>query len=581
MDSAAEISDNQSRKRTARACDSCYKRKRCRSAIGADIIISLALLTEYSPSSSGSQPPASVAVHFAGRELGVISLLTGIPFLLPEGQKWIESRTGQPISVDKLTPIRPPWEKERAQSTNELLMSMQAQKHFELPEWAVVQSYYQAFLNSNVVQRIFPIIDAVLFQETMNAAYHESYSHFSYGQAGIRACMFAFVAFVSRLPPVKSQLGSFSRTPIDSEAMATKAEFLLAQVLQEPASLEGIQTVTLLTLFELASGNMRAASYYGAIAARLLFMLGGNLTSGRTIRPSDERSQRKRRHIRNLFWICYTVDKDVALRTGQPPTISDENCDLTLPEGYMERLWHAIDDENSPYDQPVFPFDLRLSIIKSRAHTALYSVSSLQKSDAELLKAIRELDDELEQWRLSVPPEWRPTMSFKFEAPDPTASMHSVMVRLNYHLCMTIIHQASSRCKAWVNAQSGIMEGVSSSLALSVEASRSTLSYLEAAEHVLVDGIFWTLIFYPMSALLAIFCNILQNPLDPQSRKDLDLLKIASGMVERVFSRQLSSVKEVVHLKLVANFVVELKQLAGCAIEKAWAERSAGSRMQE
>lgn len=210
-----------------------------------------------SPSSSGSQPPASVAVHFAGRELGVISLLTGIPFLLPEGQKWIESRTGQPISVDKLTPIRPPWEKERAQSTNELLMSMQAQKHFELPEWAVVQSYYQAFLNSNVVQRIFPIIDAVLFQETMNAAYHESYSHFSYGQAGIRACMFAFVAFVSRLPPVKSQLGSFSRTPIDSEAMATKAEFLLAQVLQEPASLEGIQTVTLLVSVLFASASQQ------------------------------------------------------------------------------------------------------------------------------------------------------------------------------------------------------------------------------------------------------------------------------------------------------------------------------------
>jgi hypothetical protein len=157
----------------------------------------------------------------------------------------------------------------------------------------------------------------------------------------------------------------------------------------------------------------------------------------------------------------------------------------------MELLWHAIEDENSPYVQPVFPFDLRLSIIKSRAHTALYSVRALQKSDAELLKAIRELDDELEQWRLSVPPDWRPTMSFKFEAPDPNASMHSVMLRLNYHLCMTIIHQASSRCKAWVNVQSRITEGVSSSLALSVEASRSTLCYLEAAEHVLVDGIFW------------------------------------------------------------------------------------------
>jgi hypothetical protein len=213
--------------------------------------------TYSSPNSSRSQPPASssAAVHFAGRELGVVSLLTGILFLLPEGQEWIESRTGQPISVDKLTLVRLPWEKERAQSSNELLMSMQAQKHFELPERAVVQSYYQAFLKSNVMQRIFPIIDAVLFQDTMNAAYHESHSRFAYGQAGIRACMFAFVAFVSRLPPVKSQLGSFSRTPIDIEAMVTKAEFLLAQVLQESASLEGIQTVTLLVSFLFASAG--------------------------------------------------------------------------------------------------------------------------------------------------------------------------------------------------------------------------------------------------------------------------------------------------------------------------------------
>lgn len=82
-------------------------------------------------------------------------------------------------------------------------------------------------------------------------------------------------------------------------------------------------------------------------------------------------------------------------------------------------------------------------------------------------------------------------MSFSQETPDPNMSMHSVMLRLNYHLCMTIIHQASSRCKAWAKGQSGVMEGISSSLTLSVEASRSTLLYLEAAEHVLVDGVFW------------------------------------------------------------------------------------------
>lgn len=252
-------------------------------------------------------------------------------------------------------------------------------------------------------------------------------------------------------------------------------------------------TMVFQTLYELSSGNMRGANYFGALTARLLFMLGANLASSRTHLQS-ERAIKSQRVLRNLFWISYTLDKDVALRTGQPPTIADENCDLTLPPGYLDSVKSDPEDTDESWVQPVFPFDLRLSIIKSRAHTALYSVQALQKSDADLLKSIRELDDELEEWRLSLPPQKRPTMSFSQDTSDPNITMHSVFLRLNYYLCMTIIHQASSRCKAWVEG-SGMMDGVSSSLALSVEASRSTLCYLEAAEHVLVDGTFWYVSF--------------------------------------------------------------------------------------
>lgn len=72
-----------------------------------------------------------------------------------------------------------------------------------------------------------------------------------------------------------------------------------------------------------------------------------------------------------------------------------------------------------------------------------------------------------------------------------------------------------------------------------------------------------------MSALLAIFCSILQTPSDPQATKDLGLLRTATGIMERVFLRQLSSVNEVIHIKLVADFVSELYRLARCAIEEA------------
>lgn len=47
-------------------------------------------------------------------------------------------------------------------------------------------------------------------------------------------------------------------------------------------------------------------------------------------------------------------------------------------------------------------------------------------------------------------------------------------------------------------------------------------------------------------------------------------------MIERIFSRKLHA-NEVVHFKLVADFIIELKRLAECAIDKAWAEQRAAS----
>ncbi|KAJ5758508.1 transcriptional regulator family: Fungal Specific TF [Penicillium odoratum] len=536
-----------------------------------------------SPSASSSasisnQPilSSSVGVHFAGRELGVISFLTGIPYLLPEGQKWIESRTGQTVSSEKFSPARAPWEKERGQISNTIMMNLRNDNLFELPDRRSVEVYFDAYKRSTVMRRLFPVVDPELFAETISEAYRQPRSSFGFGQASARACVIAFAAFSARLPPVVAAVRDPACVSLqgDHEVLASKAQFLLSQVVQEPANLEGAQAVIMLTLYEVSSGNMRATNYFAAIAGRLIFMLGGNLTNSR-VHLKGERDQRRQQQLRNLFWIIYTMDKDVALRTGQPPNIADENCDLTLPPGYEEHSFMDPEDVNMVYSQPSFPFDLRLSIIKSRTHTALYSVSAMRKSDADLLKSIRELDDELEAWRLSIPAQWRPTMSFSAETSDPNVSMHSVMLRLNYYLCMSIIHAASSRCQAWRQGN-GMLDGVNSSLALSVEASRSTLCYLEAGEHVLVEGIFWILIFYPISALLSIFCSILSNPLDPRSRDDMDRLKMATFMMERLFRRRHSS-NEYLHFKLVADFVAEMTRLAECAIDKAWREQSSGS----
>ncbi|KAL5343585.1 hypothetical protein BJX70DRAFT_385371 [Aspergillus crustosus] len=620
-------------KRTARACDACYKRKiKCDAALPkcnwcshhdspciferkirrtrkraaavkdsaglprsqlSDRIAKIEkLLSEKLPQESCqccrlSHPPSlaqpsasSVPLHFAGRELGAISLFTGIPFILPEGQEWVQSRTGQKLAFDQFTSSRAPWEKQRGQNSNTMLSHLQAPNAFDLPDRALLELNFEVYRTS-LMQRVFPVVDPVLFWTTINTAYKQHASGSDTVNVGSKACIFAFAAFVSVLCyPCFLQIGR--EVPrFEEEACVAKTRYLLCQVLLEPPTLEGLQAVTMLALLELVSGNLQSANYYGSISARMIFMLKGHIYTDQPLwlpSASADTGLRTRTHIRNLFWLLYTIEQDVCLRTGQAQLFSEENCDLTMPPGYEDEMRTTLEYHHTSTDlpeNPVFPMDLRLSVVKARAYSALYSFKALKKTDAEILKDVRELDDELERWRLSVPPKWRPTLSFSHERPDPNCSMHSVILRLNYHLCMTIIHQASSRCKSW--SQGCVTDGVSSSLALSVEASRSTLLYLETSGHVLVDGAFWTLIFYPMSALLAIFCNILQTPAEPQASKDLSLLKSATGMLERVFLRQAYSVNELVHVKLVADFVNELCRLASCAMDKAWKERTSGT----
>lgn len=90
---------------------------------------------------------------------------------------------------------------------------------------------------------------------------------------------------------------------------------------------------------------MRATNYFAAIAARFLFMLGANL--GNPPQGSQSiRAGKRHRSLRNLFWICYTLDKDICLRTGRlftsifPSILApnfDDNPSFIRPTTYNRR----------------------------------------------------------------------------------------------------------------------------------------------------------------------------------------------------------------------------------------------------
>lgn len=242
--------------------------------------------------------------------------------------------------------------------------------------------------------------------------------------------------------------------------------------------------------FQYFLGDLQAATVSVSIATRLLYAFGAHTQYGNS--QSYDKSIPEF-HLRDLFWLCYSFDKDICLRTGQPPSIQDTCCDLTLPTGYAQiqdsnilRDTLSIDD----HTLPLYPFDLRLSQIKSEAYQALYSASARRKTDTEILSSILELDEALEQWRLSLHPDFRPTLWFSPEMPVSAMNTQTTMLRLAYYHCVNIIHQASERCRFSQEHGPG-HDGIRSSISLTINASRSTLSYLQTALPVVKGECFW------------------------------------------------------------------------------------------
>jgi hypothetical protein len=223
-------------------------------------------------------------------------------------------------------------------------------------------------------------------------------------------------------------------------------------------------------------------------AARVLFALGGH-------RKPQYGETSEHSHARNLFWLCYILDKEISIRTVRPPIIKDEDCDLDLPANYI----HCISENLLSVDDPIrypgllFPSDIRLAMIKSKIYQLLYSQEALGIPDAEKLRRISILDKELNTWKstyLAAASEISPTA-------DPghiAISIRIILPRLEYYNCLARIHQFSRR------GQDILSRRLVSCDEIAIEASRSTLMYTRLIRPILRVETYWQVILITCSS---------------------------------------------------------------------------------
>lgn len=193
--------------------------------------------------------------------------------------------------------------------------------------------------------------------------------------------------------------------------------------------------------------------------------------------------------------MCYVFDKETTLRTSHPPFLTGTYCDLTPPNN---DITNSADNEAKTLK--LFG-DICISHLKGKASHLLYSIQASWKFNAEFLRNIRELDAELEEWRLSLPPEEMPSLliSYASRSPNckvqPPCTMRVILIYLEYFYLLIAIHHASGRCAIPIsqnrNREEFSTSVLKTSLAIALEASRSILIHLTATASHLAAEIFW------------------------------------------------------------------------------------------
>lgn len=315
-------------------------------------------------------------------------------------------------------------------------------------------------------------------------------------------------------------------------------------------------------------GECREASITFANACRLVCDLGGHFVlSGLALLPQhipifDESS---RYHIRRLFWLCYCSDKDTSLRTGSPPLLTSDHCDVSGPE--------ESSSQTSWYNQLR---DINLAKIKENAIRLLCSPRAFKYTEGELLSHVRQLDDELEEWRLSIDPCDRPRLSIP---PDSSISLpsamsaevctHIIKLQLDYLFTMINIHTLVRRCGDFErNLPDDLHSVVHSSADLSIEASRSIFRFLGTVVDFWKEDSVWVVSHYAPMAAMPLFVNILIHPLGNPADNDLQILASIGNITRKIPTERLP-VGEIEHIQEISEFVMELIRLSHSAAWKA------------
>ncbi|KAF4972584.1 hypothetical protein FSARC_857 [Fusarium sarcochroum] len=221
-----------------------------------------------------------------------------------------------------------------------------------------------------------------------------------------------------------------------------------------------------------------------------------------------------------MFWTLYAIEKMSSFHFGRSSVFIDADIVTPLPH---------VPESNFGNFNWVLTVTRHCRLL-SRALSTLFCPGICQKGPQYFLVTISQLEQDLEQWRMSIPDDLRPGPSYQCHLfRRPIKGPIAIWVNYLYYSFKLIL----LRSKLQINGDSENDSKRSSYKEQLIVISRSIL---EITTYIDVEPStpLWILAGIPICALFVLFDHVISDPQSPDTRSNLALLDIAGGHFSRL-----------------------------------------------
>ncbi|MCJ1308243.1 hypothetical protein MMC25_001896 [Agyrium rufum] len=494
---------------------------------------------------------SSLVVNLDGSP-NFIGWASGFSLLSPQGTRWISEKVGGQDELAQL--MHGIANKDYGQwgrGNTDLWFPVPRPQHSSLPSKDIASRYVSCFFIT--FNSVFPVLN----QRAFNAYFEQQYSSSPPAGAAWYALFNAVLCIGSIKLKAEQEKHTRKNCLVDYTSTAQEvgaryfrhASSCFHDLFFNKASLMAMQAMTLMVRIQVnipiagtetdttklfitrSSPNPQPAYVIASAAGSLATTLGLHRSlDGFGLGP-EEIEQR-----RNVFWVFYLMEKPISQNLGRPSIINDDDIAVELPSK-QPRLIRSPSGARV-YD--IFQDQVKLAIIGSRIYSELYSASSQTKSQADRIKVLGQLDAHLQRWRDAMPLDIRPEYSINCsdEQYVPVVMMHFI-----YLDAVIMLHRISSHRESYIedetaevktaNRQSQLSPRLYGSQLLCLAAARRSIQLLDTFSNNNLHNqhLMWMALYYPLSASLVLFTNVLSNPRGQHATSDIHLMGLITSFI--------------------------------------------------